>query len=82
VPEDLLAATEIAASRTREPITVMVPLIWLAAQASGETSVCDCPVPSLVQMDDVPLYALDQHTRLGREAIWRFAREKPARSCE
>jgi hypothetical protein len=33
-------------------------------------------------MDDVPLYALDQHTRLGREAIWRFAREKPARSCE
>jgi MgsA AAA+ ATPase C terminal len=78
VPEDLLAATEIAAARTREPITVMVPLIWLAAQASRETHVCDCPVPSLVQMGDVPLYALDQHTRLGREAIWRFAREHPA----
>jgi hypothetical protein len=29
-------------------------------------------------MGDVPLYALDQHTRLGREAIWRFAREHPA----
>src|SRR5262249_51932718 len=38
----------------------------------------DCPVPSLVQMGDVPLYAIDQHTRLGREAIWRFAREHPA----
>jgi MgsA AAA+ ATPase C terminal len=78
VPEDLLAATEIAASRTREPITVMVPLIWLAAQATRETNVFDCPVPSLVQLGDVPLYALDQHTRLGREAIWRFVREHPA----
>jgi hypothetical protein len=82
VPEDLLAATEIAAARTREPITVMVPLIWLATQASTETSICDCLVPSLVQMGDVPLYALDQHTRLGREAIWRFARENlTVRSC-
>jgi hypothetical protein len=82
VPESVIAATEIAASRTREPITVMVPLIWLAAQASKETSVCDCPVPALMQMGDVPLYALDEHTRLGREAIWRFARENSAvRSC-
>jgi len=78
VPEDLLAATQIATVRTREPITLMLPLIWLAAQASRETSVCDCAVPSLVQMGDVPLYALDQHTRLGREAIWRFANEHPA----
>jgi hypothetical protein len=78
VPEELLAATEIAAARTREPITVMVPLIWLAAQASRVAHVSDCSVPSLVQMGDVPLYALDQHTRLGREAIWRFAREHPA----
>ena len=82
VPEELVAATGVAAARTREPITVMVPLIWLAAQASRETRVCDCPVPSLVHMGDVPAYALDQHTRLGREAIWRFARENPAiRSC-
>ena len=78
VPEDLLAATEIAAARTREPITAMVPLIWLAAQASRQMGVSDRPVPSLVQMDDVPLYALDQHTRLGRDAIWRFSREHPA----
>jgi hypothetical protein len=36
----------------------------------------------LVQTGDVSLYAFDQHTRLGREAIWRFARENPAvRSC-
>jgi len=80
--EELVAATAIAAARTREPITVMVPLIWLAAQASRETRISDFPVPSLVQMNDVPLYALDMHTRLGREAIWRFAQEnKSVRAC-
>jgi len=81
VPEDLLAATEVAASRTREPITVMVPLIWLAARDTKQ-EVRDWPVPPLVESDDVPLYALDQHTRMGREAIWRFAQENEAvRAC-
>jgi hypothetical protein len=82
VPEDLVAATHIAAGRTREPITVMVPLIWLAAAKSLQRSVCDCPVPPLAKAGDVPLYALDMHTRLGREAIWRFACENDdVRTC-
>jgi hypothetical protein len=82
VSEELVAASSIAAARIREPITVMVPLIWLAAQASRETRISDFPVPSLVQMNDVPLYALDMHTGLGREAIWRFAQEnKSVRAC-
>jgi len=82
VPEDLIAATSIAAARTREPITIMVPLIWLAAQASKEARVRDYPIPTLVQAGGVPLYALDEHTRLGREAIWRFACDNVAvRSC-
>jgi len=82
VPDDLVAATHIAAGRTREPITVMVPLIWLAADKDQQRSACDCPVPPLVKAGDVPLYALDMHTRLGREAIWRFACENDsARAC-
>jgi hypothetical protein len=81
VPEELVAATGIAAARTREPITAMVPLIWLAARQS-ENRVCDCTVPPLVKTADVPLYALDKHTRLGREAIWRFACENDTvRTC-
>ena len=37
---------------------------------------------ALVKADDVPLYALDKHTRLGREAIWRFACENDSvRAC-
>jgi hypothetical protein len=59
----------------------MVPLIWLAARNS-ENRVCDSAIPPLVKADDVPLYALDKHTRLGREAIWRFACEyDPVRAC-
>jgi hypothetical protein len=81
VPQELVAATGIAAARTREPITAMVPLIWLAARQS-ENRVCDCAVPPLVKAADVPLYALDKHTRLGREAIWRFACENDTvRAC-
>ena len=81
VPEELVAATGIAAARTREKITAMVPLIGLAARKS-ENWVCDCAVPQLVKADDVPLYALDKHTRLGREAILRFACENDSvRAC-
>ena len=81
VPEELVAATGIAAARTREPITAMVPLIWLAA-GNSEKRVCDCAVPPLVKTADVPLYALDKHTRSGREAIWRFACENDSvRAC-
>jgi hypothetical protein len=81
VPEELVAATGIAAARTREPITVMVPLIWLAARNSKKV-VCDRSIPPLVRVGDVPLYALDKHTRVGRDAIWRFACENHfVRAC-
>lgn len=81
VSEELVAATGIGAARTREPITVMVPLIWLAA-ARSKKRICDCPTPPLVEAGGVPVHALDMHTRLGREAIWRFASENAAvRAC-
>jgi hypothetical protein len=53
-PEELVAATGIAAARTREPITAIVPLIWLSARNS-EKRVCDCAVPPLVKADDAAL---------------------------
>ena len=75
VSDELLAAVKIAAARTREPITLLVPLIWLAAKESADITVRDCPVPPLIMAGEIPLHALDEHTRLGREAIWRLARE-------
>jgi hypothetical protein len=82
VPNDLVVATAIAAARTREPITLMVPLIWLSANESQQVTVRDCPVPPLVMAGGVPLYSLDEHTRLGRQAIWRLACENDeVRTC-
>lgn len=81
-PETLVSAAGLAAAKTREPIALMVPLIWLAANEGAYAKVQDCHVPPLVCNEGVPLYGLDEHTRLGREAIWRFARENtPLRAC-
>jgi hypothetical protein len=83
VPESLIGATGLAAKRTREPITLMVPLIWLAAAAGkASAAVVEVPVPDVPAIDGVPLHALDKHTRLGRDAIGRFAVDNPAvRAC-
>ena len=69
-----MTATEIAVTRTREPITIMVPLLWLAAR-NDNSSIVDSGVPPTPVIDGVPLCALDMHTRIGRTAIQRFARE-------
>jgi hypothetical protein len=75
VPNELAIATQRAAIRTREPITIMVPLIWLEAFKNGHPPVVDCPVPASPVVRGVPLYALDMHTAIGKAAIRQFARE-------
>ena len=40
-PGALLEATRIAARRTREPITIMVPVVWLVADADRHKHVVD-----------------------------------------
>jgi hypothetical protein len=52
----------------------MLPLLWLEA-AEGETELVDSPLPPSSLINGVPLCAIDRHTRLGRQAIGRFARE-------
>ena len=81
-PDALLDATRLAAARTREPITIMVPLIWLAIASGPKPAVVDCEVPRSPMIDGVPLYALDVHTRMGRRAIELFTKEDDAiRAC-
>ena len=69
VPEELVVATSIAVTKSREPITLMVPLIWLAANDAQVPTVLDAVVPQSPVVDDIPMYALDKHTRVGLEAI-------------
>jgi MgsA AAA+ ATPase C terminal len=75
VPDELVTATGIAAQKTREPITLMVPLVWLAANRLSHPTMTKSELPVSKIVDDVPLYSLDKHTRLGREAIRRFTSE-------
>jgi hypothetical protein len=75
VPADLVMATRIAATGAREPIVVMTPLLWLAASAAGDHRVVDCSLPPATMIGEVPSYAFDKHTAIGKAAIHRFAHE-------
>ena len=74
VPEPLLEAVRLALKKTRAPFVLMLPLLWLEA-AEGEIELVDSPLPPSSLINGVPLCAIDKHTRLGRQAIGRFARE-------
>jgi MgsA AAA+ ATPase C terminal len=81
-PSDLVAATVLAAKRTRQPYAVLVPLIWLEVQCSGVSRIEDAIVPPSGLVDGIPLYALDEHTRLGKRAINTLAQQTPSiRAC-
>jgi hypothetical protein len=75
VPDDLMLATHDAAARTREPIVIMAPLLWLAAHQGTNPTVLACPLPDAPAWHGVPLYTFDKHTAIGKAAIHRFARE-------
>jgi hypothetical protein len=82
VPLALAAAAGMSAQRLREPITLLVPLVWSAARPGDRPIVREMPVPPAQAVNGLPLYALDKHTRLGKRAIERFVREnEPAREC-
>jgi hypothetical protein len=74
VPEPLLGAVALALKKTREPFVLMLPLLCLEV-AERETERVDSPLPPSSLINGVPLCAIDRHTRLGRQAIGRLARE-------
>jgi MgsA AAA+ ATPase C terminal len=82
VPEELVAATGIAATKSREPITLMVPLIWSAANESQVPTVSESPVPWSPVFGGIRMCALDKHTRIGQEAIRSLVKHNHAiREC-
>ncbi len=78
VPAGLITATRIAATRTREPIVIMTPLLWLAASPAADHRVVEGAVPSVRMIGNIPSYVFDKHTAVGKAAIHRLARENPA----
>ena len=73
-PSPLLEAVGLTLKKTREPFVLMLPLLWITA-VEGENEVIDSPLPPAGLINGLPLCAIDKHTRLGRQAIGRFARE-------
>ena len=67
-------AVRIAARKTREPITIFLPLLWLAI-ADETPTIDNGAVPESTYVNDVPLYSLDGHCRAGRQAIATFRRD-------
>jgi hypothetical protein len=78
VPADLTSATHFAVRRTKEPIVIMTPLLWLASSKSAPVRVVDCAVPPVTMIGEAPRYAFDKHTWVGKAAIQRLARENEA----
>ena len=75
-PASLASATAAAARITQEPITLMLPILWMALQSSGERpSIADLAVPATRLSRGVPLYALDKHTAAGKRALGIFVAE-------
>jgi hypothetical protein len=75
VPEPLVAATRLGVLRTKEPICILVPLLWLAAFGNGVPDVESCPLPVSPRVRGIPMYTFDCHTQIGKAAVRQFARE-------
>lgn len=73
-PEELTSAARIIAERTTNAMPIMLPLLWLAAGREGTWGERAGPLPAEALYEGLPLYALDKHTRTGRQAIRLLAR--------
>ena len=70
VPSTVLDISFEGFKKTRETLSLLYPLLWLAKPACGE--VLDDDLPPQAYVNEVPLWALDIFTREGREAFRRF----------
>lgn len=76
VPRDILDITLTACRRTREPLCIMLPVLWMEAflgNTKANQFIRDHDIPTSVLVNGLPLYCFDKHTRIGKLAISRFA---------
>ncbi|OAN49411.1 hypothetical protein A6A04_19485 [Paramagnetospirillum marisnigri] len=75
VKEEILGGVATAIRRVREPMFVIFPLLVLAMDKGH---IVDNPPQPMPMIGDLPLCALDKFTRIGKEAIARFATTTPS----
>lgn len=78
-PSALSEAIRAAAQKTKEPIVVMLPLLWALSRETGESGhVEHIELPPSLDCSGVPAWTFDKHTRLGKRAMRQLIRECPA----
>lgn len=76
VPSDLVAASVDATTMSREPICVLLPIVWLLWSSEGSRAApIELSVPDSPSVDGIPLWSLDKHTRSGKAALARLVSE-------
>ncbi|MCC4299579.1 hypothetical protein [Aurantimonas coralicida] len=76
LPEAMGQAIQAAARATCEPIVLMLPLLLQElSRCQADPTERRVTAPPTLFVEGVPTYALDKHTRAGRQAIVTFARE-------
>lgn len=76
VPRTVARAAGLALRQSREAITLMVPVLW--SHAAMSKKLVGRSTPQSVLIGEVPSYALDKHTRVGRQAIRMLVRANGA----
>lgn len=76
LPAKLAQTVSAGAKRSKEPITVFLPLLWIATRESGHSVIADLPHGKDAPLwEGLPAWALDKHTAVGKRSITRFAQE-------
>lgn len=76
VPRDVLEITSLACHRTREPMCIMLPVLWMEAFMSTPLFTPymeNKKLPVCEYANGMPLYCFDKHTRIGKQAITHFS---------
>lgn len=60
---------------SRNPMALLFPIVWSSWCKQSDCSTRDDQLPKLQSTDEIPEYALDQFTRIGKSAIRVFMRE-------
>ena len=75
VPSDIATAALHAVDRTKEPITLFLPLLFeVVDRSSVGQPICSRQADEPSGPDGLPLWVLDKHTAIGKRAIGEFAR--------
>lgn len=78
VPADLVESCISVMNRTQWPLSLFTPIIAQEAQKQqGALQIWHDDIPASLDVEGIPLYAVDQYTRLGQTCLRHFQKAVP-----